>query len=537
MKNDAVMSKDEVQDLIKKFSIAYDIVRVVDPEKKEVLSFDGTDYKETRFEPCFAVWEKDKRCDNCISIKACMDKKRMSKFEFRNEEAYSVLSVPILIGEQGHEHMAALELVNHVTEETTFQAKGNTALEKHVQRLNQRMYEDSLTGVYNRRYYDEDRYIMDLSESLPKQICYVIIDINRFKYVNDHFGHSCGDELLVAVAAALQKNVRQSDRLMRIGGDEFLLVLRDCSRLFAEKKILQLKEAVSLISKKWMGEYTPSISVGMSYADQFDGTRKCLEMLFHEADERMYDDKSMPVQKKKSMLIVDDLEVNREVLKHYFLQDFDIYEAENGREALRVLKSNIIEVVITDIYMPEMDGLTLTREIRRDPELASVIVFVVTERGEKHEIGALEAGADDFINKPFNPELLSHRMRGVLSQNTVFNRISQYQLSFNQNQIAFATIRLEQGCVVFQYVNDAFAQMMDGTPQEFISGRKGLHFKGFTEFLKDVSTSYQRNTMTVHDETTNQYYDIVAYAQDNGFCSFIVLKNLLRKVNSFLAGF
>lgn len=487
MKERVIKNREELQNMVETFAIAYDMVCVVDEDGRELMRMSEIGAEET--EP------------GMEGAPAGLD---------------SVLSIPVILRDQGQEQQVTLELYNKASEE--------------LQLLNRRIYEDSLTGVFNRRYYDEQRYILDMPHALPKHVGFVVIDINRFKYVNDHFGHVCGDELLAAVADVLQKNIRQSDCLMRIGGDEFLLILRDCSKLFSAKKILQLKGAVAEIRKPWMGDYTPSMSAGMAYSDAFDGSKSSMDALVREADKKMFEDKSMPPMKKKSMLIVDDLEVNRDVLKYYFCRDFEVFEAADGVEALELLRSRIFEIVITDIYMPRMDGLTLTREIRKDPEIANTIVFVITERGEKHELGSLEAGADDFINKPFNPELLSHRMKGVLSQNTVFNRISQYQLSFNQNQIAFATVRLEQDDIVFQYVNDAFAQLMDGTPQDFVSGRRTLHFKGFERFLQDVSKTCQRKTMTVHDEPRDNYYDIVAYAQENGFCSFIMLRNEAMKL-------
>lgn len=525
MKECMTITSDGLQELKNNLLNIYDVVRIVEPRSNSVVDFEGDHIVKSQMEPCFAVWEKEERCSNCASLRACIENRRMTKFEFCNDEVYSVVSMPVKVQAGEREYILSLELVNHVVGEMIMQARGQGLLTDEVARINHKVYEDSLTGVFNRRYYDENQHIYEMVHTIPQKLSYLVVDVNRFKHVNDVYGHARGDELLIQVAETLRRNVRESDKVIRIGGDEFLVVIKDCSKIFAEKKVNQIKRAITQIDLDWMGEFRPSAAVGMAYTDSFTGSEAELHKLFSEADERMYQNKTMPVEEKKQMLIVDDIEVARTVLKNFFQNDFEIFEAEDGVQALDILRKNPIEIVITDIYMPNMDGITLTKTIRNTTEINNIVIFVMTDRGEDNELQALEAGADDFINKPFNPELLNHRIKGVLSQNTVLNRISQYQLSFNQNQIPFATVKVENNLVTYEYVNDAFVQLMDATPEEFLSGRKHLHFKGFQDFVMEVSKTHKRNRMSVRDENTGNYYDMVAYAQDNGFCSFIILRN------------
>ena len=490
-----------------------------------VVSFEEGELKEKNMDPCFAVWDKTERCDNCVSLRACTEKKRMTKFEIRENEIFSVVAMPFLVKDKNKEYFVSLELVNHITEDMTVSVKEEGDAAEQIKFFQQKIYRDSLTGAYNRRYYDEKQYIYEMTDKIVSRLGFIVIDINKFKHVNDTYGHANGDDLLLHVANTLNNNIRSTDRVIRVGGDEFLVVLKDCNRDFVEKKLRQMKKSVLGIILPWLGEFRPSIAAGMSYTENFNGTEEELKSLFQEADEKMYENKSMPIEVRKEMLIVDDIEMSRASLRAHFENEFVIYEAENGLEALEILKKNMIEIVITDIFMPKMDGFELMKTIRRMPECEKTIIFAITDRGQELELKALEAGADDFINKPFSPELLNHRIKGVLSQNTIFNRISQYQLSFNQNQIPFATVKVEQDSMIFEYVNDAFAQLMDGTPEEFISGRKKLHYKGFLEIMKEVSVTHQRRQIHVHDDVSGNYYDIVAYAQDNGFCSFIIFRN------------
>ncbi len=76
----------------------------------------------------------------------------------------------------------------------------------------------------------------------------------------------------------------------------------------------------------------------------------------------------------------------------------------------------------------------------------------------------------------------------------------------------------------YEYVNDAFAQMMGGTPEEYVSGRRTLHFPGFPSFIKEVNRTKERRQIELSDEISGRNYSIAAYSQENGFCSFVVLR-------------
>lgn len=117
----------------------------------------------------------------------------------------------------------------------------------------------------------------------------------------------------------------------------------------------------------------------------------------------------------KTILLVDDIELNRKFMIPSFDNDFFILEAGSGVDALTILKSNRVDLVITDIFMEPMDGYTLIREIRKRAKLMSIPIIAVTEKDEASQAEAIAAGADYFISRPMNSDELrkeAYRLTG-----------------------------------------------------------------------------------------------------------------------------
>ena len=112
--------------------------------------------------------------------------------------------------------------------------------------------------------------------------------------------------------------------------------------------------------------------------------------------------------------MVDDSRAVRMILART-LRDlgFEVFEASNGREALEVMEAQkkAVTLVLADWNMPEMNGLELLKQLRRDPELASVAVIMVTTETEIEQMSAaLEAGANEYVMKPFTREILIDKL-------------------------------------------------------------------------------------------------------------------------------
>ena len=141
-------------------------------------------------------------------------------------------------------------------------------------------YHDQLTGLYNRRFYQEELKRLDTKRNLP--ITIVMGDVNGLKLINDSFGHDMGDELLKKVAEVIRKGCRSDDIIARLGGDEFIIILPKMGAMEAEQLITRINE---LTLKEKIGSLDISISFG--YETKNNVVEK-IEDIFKSAEDRMY---------------------------------------------------------------------------------------------------------------------------------------------------------------------------------------------------------------------------------------------------------
>ncbi|CAA0110372.1 Transcriptional regulatory protein SrrA [Mycolicibacterium vanbaalenii] len=115
------------------------------------------------------------------------------------------------------------------------------------------------------------------------------------------------------------------------------------------------------------------------------------------------------------VLIADDDDVVRDVVRRYLERDgLDVSIANDGTEALRLLGSQRIDVAVLDVMMPGPDGLSLCRSLRRGGDYTVPVILLTALGEEEDRIAGLEAGADDYLTKPFSPRELALRVRSVL---------------------------------------------------------------------------------------------------------------------------
>ncbi len=117
-----------------------------------------------------------------------------------------------------------------------------------------------------------------------------------------------------------------------------------------------------------------------------------------------------------TVLVVDDEELIRNVIREYLENDnYQVLEASDGVEALRIVREKIIDLVILDIMMPKKDGYTTLKEMR---EIKTVPVIMLSARGEEYDkLHGFDLGIDDYITKPFSPKELMARVKAVLKRN------------------------------------------------------------------------------------------------------------------------
>jgi DNA-binding response OmpR family regulator len=115
------------------------------------------------------------------------------------------------------------------------------------------------------------------------------------------------------------------------------------------------------------------------------------------------------------VLIADDDMVVRDVVRRYLERDgLEVAIARDGTEALRLLGSERIDVAVLDVMMPGPDGLSLCRSLRQGTGYAVPVILLTALGEEDDRIAGLEAGADDYVTKPFSPRELALRVRSVL---------------------------------------------------------------------------------------------------------------------------
>lgn len=132
--------------------------------------------------------------------------------------------------------------------------------------------------------------------------------------------------------------------------------------------------------------------------------------------------------KKPTMLIADDLDINRDVLKEMFKDDFDILEAVDGRECKKLVEEygKQIQIVLLDIQMPVMTGLEVLEYRKTDSVFKEIPVIVITVNDEiRDQMASFELGATDYITKPFIREIVIYRINNVLSSKKRVDEIAR----------------------------------------------------------------------------------------------------------------
>lgn len=127
--------------------------------------------------------------------------------------------------------------------------------------------------------------------------------------------------------------------------------------------------------------------------------------------------------KRAVILVVDDNEMNRDVLKRRLDRDgHEVLLAADGQEAIRILKNTPIDLVLLDIMMPVMDGYQALHIIKTDPSIRHIPVIVITALDElESAVRCIEQGAEDYVGKPFNHVLLRARVRACLDKKRLYD--------------------------------------------------------------------------------------------------------------------
>jgi PAS domain S-box/diguanylate cyclase (GGDEF) domain/uncharacterized domain HDIG len=250
-------------------------------------------------------------------------------------------------------------------------------------------YHDQLTGLYNRRFFEEEVKRLDVERNFP--ITIVMADVNGLKLVNDSFGHSIGDELLKKVAEIMEKGCRADDIVARLGGDEFVIVLPKTDICEAEQITNRIK-ALSLNAKVGSIE----ISVSFGYEVKMNGKIKIQDIL-KKAEDRMYKKKifeSPSMRGKTIQTIISTLhEKNKREEQHSkrvselcksMAEALGLHEVEIEELKTAGLLHDIGKIAIDENILNKPGKLTNDEweEIMRHPEIGYRILNTVQHMSE-----------------------------------------------------------------------------------------------------------------------------------------------------------
>ena len=289
----------------------------------------------------------------------------------------------------------------------------------------QQLNHDALTGAYNRRYYEE----VVRNNIGPAGIA--LMDIDDFKICNDTYGHHAGDMALETVAKTIRSCIRETDLLIRYGGDEFLLVLAGIPADFFRTKLEQIRDAAQKTVVPGYPHFRLSLSIGgamQTLADPMENVVRRADLLMYQAKSRKdavavdtQGSRLAPqeevLEEKPTILLVDDAMMNRMVLTGILGEDYHILEAGNGERCLELLRANAgqIALVLLDINMPVMDGFEVLRTMNTNHTIEDVPVIMISSDDSEEAIRkAYELGASDYVNRPFDAKIVYRRVANTI---------------------------------------------------------------------------------------------------------------------------
>ena len=442
----------------------FDIVRLLKGSDLQAAGMESKLPGKKYLCQCYAFWNKNKRCDNCISLKALDEKKQTSKIEFIDSDMYQVFAKYLEIDGEPY----VMEMLKKLDENTLTDKEGYEKLAGKLTVYSEKLYKDVLTGAYNRRYFEEKVKDMSVNAGIA------VIDLDDFKLCNDTYGHDGGDLVLTTVVKVIQHYIRRTDILVRYGGDEFLLILPGIEKEVFSQKLRMIQEKIHETHIPGFNRLILSVSIGGAMF-----THGRMEEAITKADRLMYMAKGhkntvvtrwdlkqntdeMEKRNLPQLLVVDDSEMNREILKEILGKEYRILEACDGNEALEMLEQygTEISLVLLDIIMPKMDGFEVLAYMNRDKWIEDIPVIMISSEGSESYIRrAYELGASDYISRPFDTKVVYQR---------VINMIKLY--AKQRRLIHLVTDQI--------YEKEKNNRMMTGILSqivEFRNGESGLH--------------------------------------------------------------
>ena len=288
---------------------------------------------------------------------------------------------------------------------------------------------DALTGVHNRNYYEKN------IRGTSLQGFVAMLDLDNLKLCNDHFGHSAGDSVLKKLAEVIKAELRSGDKLIRFGGDEFLLLAQDCPDDEFEQLLLRIQTKVSEAAVPGFPGLSLSVSIGgtrVAGSSSSEAVMRADQMMYMaKAHKNLVITDRFMLQNGKDgiarlekeqvlqqILIVDDSDMNRAMLREILKDNYSILEAGNGVECLSCVEhmGSSLSLILLDLNMPEMDGFEVLAELSRLGYMDDIPVIIISGTDSTADIcRAYDLGATDYIHRPFNTQVIYRRVSNTIT--------------------------------------------------------------------------------------------------------------------------
>ncbi|NDW12045.1 response regulator [Bacteroides sp. 214] len=224
---------------------------------------------------------------------------------------------------------------------------------------------------------------------------------NPFNQASTGIGLSLAKELVEMHRGTISLE-SESDK-----GSTFIIALKKGKKHFDEKTIFVEVEETSI--------YTYNTDIASLLTSQKEN-----DSITNQHKEET----SETAEEKKTILIVEDNQELRSFLHTFFATDFHVIEAGNGMEGMNQASEQIPDIIISDVMMPEKDGIEMLRELRQNANTSHIPVVLLTSKtAVENQIEGIELGADDYITKPFNADYLKVRIQNILEQR---KKLQQY---------------------------------------------------------------------------------------------------------------
>lgn len=477
MEKEKSMTKQETEEMMKQLEKVFSIVRILDVEGLETANSLNKGKMPDHPCQCYSFWNRDTRCENCISARVLADKKQRTKIEFIDSDMYQVISRYIEIDNVPH----IIEMINCLDSDTLIDSDGRKELIGKIAGYDKEIYLDVLTGAYNRKYYEDNVKMSTRVSGIA------MLDIDDFKLYNDTFGHMAGDVALETVVGVIKEEIRKIDLIIRYGGDEFLIVMPGIEENSFVKKIRYIREKIDNTKVSGYPELKLSVSIGGVVSDG-----RPIEYAIDKADKLMYKAKirkNMVVTendinegnnntsevKRFKILIIDDSEKNRGELTEMLEREFDVINASDAKQGIEMINKygEDIALLLLEVKICGMSGFEVLTYMKHSGITENIPVIMISdEKSESFIRRAYDLGAVDYIGRPFDFQ-------------TVYTRV------LNTIKLYAKQRRLEKLVARNMVEKEKNNRMLIGVLEQVIEYRNGesgihvSHIKILTEMLLD----------------------------------------------------